>query len=262
MKKFVAVVLSVAVFTAEVFADDSLVNGAYIKQNAEYADEIAEYEALCGINADIYLIGVKDEYPKSAVLECYANGKVPMLLVSDSVGMGKVSALAEAAAAYDMPMYVCIKGSLDFYRYCAGMFRIKTKNAKLVQAVSMTDYSYAFAGVDIVDYIAINATIGADSIKYPYLYNMIKNADVPVMLDLAVSHYSEKDNRYHTYDALKTINYIYNMKKELGSRLFGINYINIRYKGERFDIYSDEKLRTVYTGKVCEFSKSVFGSTA
>ncbi len=254
MKRLCAAVL-VFMLTTDIAAEDRLICGAYIAQNADYADGIDEYEKLCGADNDIYLINVKNEYPRDKVLECYANGKTPMLLVSDGYGMGRVMALAEAAAEYNMPMYVCISGSLEFYRYCAGMFRIKVKNAKLVQAVPMSDPAYEFAGVDIVDYLAVNATLGANSINYPFLYNIIENADVPVMINLAVSHYSENDHSYHTYDAIKTINYIYNMKKNLGSRLFAVNYINIRYKGQHFEVYGDEKLRTMYAGKVCELGK-------
>lgn len=234
-------------------AEHDLVCGAYIGQNSDHADEIREYEHLCGIENSIYLISVKNVYPRRKVLECYANGKIPMLLVSDSYGMGKVSALAEEAAEYNMPMYVCINGSLEFYRYCAGMFRIKAKNAKLVQAVALSDYSYEFAGVDIVDYLAINATVGAGSVNYPYLYNMIENADVPVMIDLAVSHYSDEGHRYYIYDAVKILDYIYNMKGSLGEKLYAVNYINVKYKGQRFEVYNDEKLRTIYAGKVCEW---------
>ncbi len=241
-------------FTVDTGARGSLVCGAYIGQNADYADSIEEYENLCGAENNIYLVNVRDEYPYDEVLACYAKGKMPMLLLSDKFNMGRVAELAEKAGEFNMPMYLCISGGdLVFYRYCVGMFRLRAKNVKFVQAVNMSDYDYAFAGADVVDYLAVNATIGANNKNYPYLYNMIANADVPVILNLAISRYDGRDHSYHTYDAMKTMKYIYEMKESMGDKLFGINYVNVEYKQQKFDVYSDEKLRTVYGGLVCEW---------
>ncbi|MBQ9604585.1 MAG: hypothetical protein IJR45_04130 [Firmicutes bacterium] len=245
--------------TADIYAQGSLVCGAYIEQNAKYADSIEEYEELCGAENNIYLINVRSEYPYVKVLQCYAAGKTPMLLLSDKYNMGKVAQLAEQAGEYNLPMYLCISGGdLVFYRYCVGMFRLAAPNVKFVQAVNMSDYDYAFAGADVVDYLAINATIGAKNKNYPYLYNMIQNADVPVMLNLAVSRYDGRDHSYHTYEAMKTLKYIYDMKEGMGDKLFGINYVNVEYKGQKYDVYSDEKLRVVYGGAVCEWGNKKF----
>lgn len=247
-------VLLVFALACDTNAQGSLVCGAYIEHNADYADTIEEYEELCGADNNIYLINVRGGYPYAKVLECYAAGKTPMLLLSDNYNMGSVAKLAEQAGEFNLPMYLCISGGdLVFYRYCVGMFRLAAPNVKFVQAVNLSDYDYAFAGADVVDYLAINATIGAKNKNYPYLYNMIQNADVPVMLDLAVSRYDGRDHSYHTYEAMKTLKYIFDMKESMGDKLFGINYVNVEYKEQKYDVYGDEKLRLVYGGAVCEW---------
>ena len=232
--------------------DKKLVCGAYIEKNTGEAASIAGYEKLCGASSNIYLISIKNNYPKDKILECYANGKIPMLLINRRYNLSSIAALAQAAGEYDLPMYICIKGDMAYYKYCVDMFRQKTKNTKFVQSVMLSDTCYEFAGRDYADLLAITATVNENS-DYASLYPAISGADVPVMLNLAVCVYTEKDHSYHTFDAIKALNYIYDIKANMPDKLFGINYINIRANGRSYDIYAEQKLRTVYGGLVCKW---------
>ena len=237
---------------------EKLVCGAYIQKNTGDAATIAGYEGLCGVKNSIYLITVKNNYPKEKVLECYANGKIPMLLISRRYAPGSIAALAEAAGEYGLPMYICISGDTVYYKYCVDVFRQKTKRTKFVQPVMLSDTDHEFAGKNYVDYLAITATVNENS-DYAQIYHAVENADVPVMLDLAVCGYTEKDNAYHTFDAIKALEYIYGIKSRLPDKLFGINYINIHANARNYDIYAEQKLRTVYGGLVCKWSDTSFG---
>lgn len=239
-------------------ADDRLICGAYIEKNVGDAASIAEYERLCGAYSGIYLINIKNTYPRDRILECYANGKIPMLLINRRYSPGSLAALASAAGEYALPMYICINGDTVYYKYCVDMFRQKTKRAKFVQSIKLSDTDYEFVGRDYADLLAITATVNEDS-DYAALYPAIQNADVPVMLNLAVCGYTEGDHMYHTYDAIKALNYIYGIKAVLHEKLFGINYINIHANNRNYDIYAEQKLRTVYGGLVCKWNDPEFG---
>lgn len=256
MKRIYIAVLLAFFAAVNVSAAEKMMCGAYIGKNNDYADGIKEYEELCGVKNNIYLVGIENGYPREKVLECYACGKIPMLLVGEDCRLSAVGALAEAAGEYSLPMYVCINGSAELCGYFSDIFRAKAHNVKIVQAVSLSDTDYKFAGIDKVDLLAVNATLDSQSVNYAFLYNMIENADVPVMINLAVSHYSETDHSYHIYEKIRALDYIYNMKENLGDKLFGINYINIKYKDRFFDIYKEEKLRTMYAGLVCRYGKN------
>jgi hypothetical protein len=235
--------------------EKGLVCGAYIAQNKDYAATIEQYESLCDVKNSIYLVNVVNDFPKNEVLECYAQNKIPMLLLSDRYNMGMVAQLAEKAGEYNLPLFLCINcnSDVDFYKYCVDMFRIKAPKTKFVQAVEMNESNYTFAGVDYVDYLAINATIGAQCCDYGILQAEIEQADVPVMINLAVSHYMEETHSYYYYDKMKTLNYIYGLKEIENDKLYGINYVNVDYDGQRFDVYEDEKLRKIYCGVVCRW---------
>ncbi|MBQ9518583.1 MAG: hypothetical protein IJR59_01655 [Firmicutes bacterium] len=237
---------------------EKLVCGAYIEKNAGEAANIQSYEELCGISNNIYLISIKNTYPKDKILECYANGKIPMLLISRRYSLSSIAALAEAAGEYDLPMYVCIGGDTVYYRYCVDMFRQKTKNTKFVQSIMLSDTVYEFAGKDYADLLAITVTVNENG-GYAALYPAVKNADIPVMLNLAVCGYTENGHSYHTFDAIKALDYIYGIKSNLPDKLFGINYINIHANGRNYDIYAEQKLRTVYGGLVCKWKDTAFG---
>ena len=238
--------------------DKKLVCGAYIQKNAGEAAAIAGYEEICGVGSDIYIIGVKSTYPKDKILECYANGKIPLLLISRHYAPSSIAALAQAAGEYDLPMYVCINGSIPYYKYCVDVFRQKTKNTKFIQPVMLSETGYQFVGTDYADILAITVTVNENS-DYAELCPAIESADIPIMLDLAVCGYTEKDHKYHTYSAIKALNYIYGLKNTYPDKLFGINYININTNGRKYDIYTEQKLRTVYSGLICKWKDPDFG---
>ena len=233
-----------------------LVCGAYI---AGTGVDIAQYEEICGVKNSIYLIGVKKDYPKSRVMECYARGKIPMLLINRSMPLSRLPALADAAGEYGMPIYICIGGELRFYRYCAEIFRARCPCAVLVQPVMLSQPAYEFAGTDLADILAVTATFNDANRDPAALYHIIEQADIPVMINLAVCRYDENGHRYTTLDAIKTLNYVYAAKNDIGTRLFGINYINTAKDGRRYDIACDSKVRTVYGGLVCKWADPSYG---
>ena len=239
-------------------AENNMVCGAYIAKNADYADSIAEYEELCGVKNSIYLLNTNKGYPKDKVIECYACGKIPMLIVSGKTRLGQVPLLAEAAGEYGLPMYVCIGGSLDFYKYCVDIFRAKNKNIKFVQPVMLSSDTYEFAGIDYADMLAVTATITENS-DYAEICRAAEYADVPVMLNLAVCGYNSYSHSYQTFAAIRALDYIYDLKKVYPDKLFGINYINIKNNGRNYEVYTEQRLRTVYGGLVCKWGRSDFG---
>ena len=248
--KTVVFTLIFTIFISASAAADDLVCGAYISKSGL---DIADYEALCGVKNSIYLIGVQKTYPKDKILECYANGKIPMLIISRNIRFSSLPEIADAAGEYDLPMYICIAGDTEYFKLCVGIFRARCKNIKFVQPVMLSDTDYEFVGCDYADYIAITATFTEKNRDVGSLYNAVEQADVPVMLDLAVSRYSENGHQYTTFDAIKDLSYVYNIKTAFPDKLFGINYINITSGGRKFDVYGDKKIRTVYGGLVCKY---------
>ncbi len=254
-KNKIKAAVTALIFTFSISASaaaDDMVCGAYISQSGM---SITDYESLCGVKNSIYLIGVHGAYPKDKILECYANGKIPMLLISRNIHFSSLPGIADAAGEYDLPMYICIAGDAEYFRLCAGIFRARCKRAKFVQPVMLSDTDYEFVGRDYADYIAITATFTEKNRDVGALYNAMEQADVPVMLDLAVSRYSEDGHRYTTFDTIKDLEYIYNIKTAYPDKLFAINYINITSNGRKFDVYGDKKIRTVYCGLVCKHGR-------
>ncbi|GFI62056.1 hypothetical protein IMSAG049_01229 [Clostridiales bacterium] len=235
-------------------------------------NSIAEFEEITNVH-DVYADEIYiDEAEKAAafMLECYAAGKTPYIIMKNREGIGDelfkayADVFSEAIGKYQLDVMVEILENSYYYdkdskkyKYIAEKISEVNGRAQFVWSVRQDDIILIgkYMPEEYVDYICVNGYF-QEANTAGRLFSGLKShlsTDNQVIVRFGASSYSSLDCAYTTEEAAKIIDAVYDgVKSDTGiagviymdknERLFeGINYTD-------YSVTSDKKLTERYKG--------------
>jgi len=214
--------------------------GADVSSGGAFHGDIRGFEGFTGVDHAIFSCSMElgNEYPLSFVLSCVAAGKTPCVVINPPKNGGPLydeGLLAETVmgfAAVNIPVFVVFypysggagfapSDYISFFRTAAELFREYVPGAAVVWSVGVSDvYNCAdyYPGDGAADWAGLGVRAGlerisgSDGLAYPdvmggieYFYFRYQKKKPIMLTELAVSHYSSRDNRYRSDDAARLI---------------------------------------------------------
>lgn len=230
---------------------DKCLKGAYIlgDRNTEY--DIKSFEDMTGEH-DIYVyhMEAEEDFPLSFVINCVAKDKIPYIVISQS-GEAKnfdysaLSNMAKDFGRFDVPMLVGFypksvakqydsKEYIEYFRTARDMFNKYAKKVDFVWSIYSENVLFAqeyYPGDDFVDWVGLevyedideNGIIKAES-DIELFVDKFQDKK-PILLNVAVAHYSTLDYKYYVNEAVAEIERLYSMPKKY-SAIKAINYMD------------------------------------
>lgn len=218
--------------------------GAYVARDNR-AGDIRAFEAATGVNHAIfaYTMALEDEYPLRWVLENIAAGKAPFITLlpveaEALAGRETVTKLREFAAnvgQFNVPAFVQLFPLIGdhgfnfaeytaFFRAAHSVFAHYAPNVALVwgfDTQNLADSVRFYPGRDAVDWIHLinpspispSGEFG-DFFSYLNFFYFAYQHERPLMVSVAVSHYSAESNAYFTHEAAAKIQNIFGRLEE------------------------------------------------
>lgn len=219
--------------------EEKCMSGAYIEDDMPY-NEIDAFEEKIQAENDIYIHYIKkgEDFPMSFVVNCYAKGKTPMLVLGADSEYEEVCSIAEICGSLDLPMFIELdyNNEIEMYNNHSVIFRGYAPKVALVYGFDVGKEGYALPRD--MDWIAVNAfenmsegTIDSDCENIQRLCSIYK--DRSVMLNIAVPVFTADKCNYAIKEACNEIENIYSLASEQ-SNIGAINYISLsRQKDDR-----------------------------
>ncbi len=216
------------------------------------------------------------EFPLIDVLECFANERLPYVVLtppsegrfSEELLMKSVKAASELQVECFVSIYPLSVGTsfgvdsyLSFFRRASGLFNTHAPKAAIVWTAendpSLMKY---YPGDGYVDWVGLNMRQdvvknadgqikapdkGLESVEYFYYTYQGRK---PIMLNLAVSHYSSLDNQYYLNEAADVISKVYRDLAQYPG-IKGIVYMDYSKTSsivQNYLITEDETLKAAY----------------
>ncbi len=230
---------------AEAVCDENekCMSGAYIQEDMPY-NEIDSFEKEIQAENDIYIYYIKkgEDFPMSFVVNCYAKGKTPMLVLNEENEYEQVHSIAEICASLDLPVYIELDYNDDTDRYNShsSIFKGYAPKADIIYGFDADREGCAIP--EAAERIAINAfesmsngTIDSEYENIQRLCSMYK--DMPIMLNIAVPVFTDDKCNYAIEEACNEIENIYSLVAEK-SNIIAINYISISRQKDGRRAYS------------------------
>ncbi|MCL2593499.1 MAG: glycoside hydrolase family 26 protein [Defluviitaleaceae bacterium] len=232
--------------------------GAYILSNRYINFNIANFEAAAGREHSIYMYHkqIGDSFPQEFILSCIANLKAPYIVLSpedpsNPFRTDKIAELAKNFGSFFVPTFIELYPSMrtngynpqefiEFYRYVREVFRRHATNVAFVFSIcesEIPDFLEYYPGDDYVDWIALNVTRKIDDDGNPsfleddvfnkinFVYHTFQERK-PMILNLAISHFSTFNHVYHSMTAGREIERIYTTIAQSYPRIRAINYLD------------------------------------
>lgn len=212
-------------------------SGAYIYDENIYSD-IKSFEEKLGINNDIYISTMKagDDLPIGEIIECYAKGKLPMLIIEGSFGSSQIMSIAKMCGNLDISLLIEIKEGKYVYEHFAEMFRKYAPKTVLAYGIESSSVNYDFPGKELVDWIAIDVKeimrgrdIASEYENISKWCNYFK--DETLMLNISVPNFSIDGCNYIYSEAANEISKLYTLAVNYNN-IGAINYISHIEKNE------------------------------
>jgi len=245
---------------------------------------IATHEAAIGVHhaAFMEVMHIGGDFPLLWVLECVAEQKMPIVVIlppeeGDTFGANWEAILTETAVAFGsvpVPMFVVFypvpqnpvwdaATYIAFFRYARAIFAIHAPHVAFVWAVdagkenfkeTFNDY---FPGNLAVDWVGLTLFSGSlEMSEYiAYFYHVFQR-DMPMMLNLGLSHFSTEDHRYRIAETATALEYIYHTIRRDFPRIKLVNYMDVSrldYDGHDYRISMDVVLQAAYRDSVRGF---------
>jgi len=195
--------------------------GAYILEAVSVEGSIPAFERRTGKSHAIYVneMPLGGTYPVSWVLSCIANGKTPYLIVNRPnsyapFDLALLEQTARDAGAFDVPVFIELlpyakaeKYSraeyLAFFAAARAQFSLDAPNAVLVWCAEEAEDSQGYyPGHENVDWVNIKGEPSDEAVAdFIQAYQRHK----PIILTLAISHYSTENNAYDLSGAAQRI---------------------------------------------------------
>lgn len=243
------------------------IKGSKLEKNVDYftgiditedikIDGIEQFEEkVCSHNlyADEVYID-EDKKAENFILECYAKGKIPYLIIKNREAINQVEfkkyadKMAEAIGRYDVALIVEVlensyyyDDSGECYNYLSDKIKEENQKAKTVWSVKFDDLIFAKDYMpQNADYICINGyfkDIDEAERTFRDFFNFM-NTDKRVIIRFGAAVYSSKNCTYTLDEAVKTIDYVYD-KVEDNSIFGGIIYMDKNIKPSKKMLYTD-----------------------
>lgn len=206
--------------------------GAYIHEEALYSD-IDVFEKKTGIENDIYisLVSPSDDFPSSEVIQTYAKGKLPFIILEEGFDISRARDIARVCGNLNIPMLVEIRGEDKFtYESCAGVFRELAPKTALVYGTASDSTDYEFPDEELVDWVALDIK---ENTKNRNIVSEYENAvskcdyfrDKAVMLNISVPNFTIDGCSYIYKEASDEIKRLYSLASDY-SNVGAVNYIS------------------------------------
>lgn len=236
--------------------------GAYVLRDRRINGSMASFDTLMKKEHAIYAYtaALDEEFPSAWVLECVANFKTPLIILTppsnaDSyLGIDKnlydeklMVKWAKAAGELNIPVFV------QFYPYSKGKgyiayeykkfvkkayqaFSDNAPNAAFVWGIALDDISETsrfYPGDDFCDWVGLSimADIGKDGSYTNFIddldsYYLQFQTAKPIMLSLSLSHFTTLDNRYYTNYCAQALSGVYAAASSRYPRVRAIIYMD------------------------------------
>lgn len=202
--------------------NEGCMSGAYIVEDKIVSGDWKRFEEVTKHSHNIYgyVMRAGEEFPLTWALECFVEGKIPMIALyprsgNDPYEYESILKTAEEAGAFQIPLFLYFypnataygdgKAYGDFYGKARRAFREKAPNAVFIWGVSAEDGEKAldyYPGDTYVDWIGLDVFeksgeqgIGVSE-QVERWYNTWQKRKPLMISQLAISHYSSKDSRY------------------------------------------------------------------
>ncbi|MCL2574224.1 MAG: hypothetical protein FWE34_06725 [Defluviitaleaceae bacterium] len=249
--------------------------GAYIDRDIA-SGSIRSFETNIGVNHAIFAhtMMLGDEYPLRWVLENIAAMKMPLIVLMPPIDSAwddieLLTEFAYEAGRFDIPMFVNLYPILEghgftpleyisFFQEAHGTFAEYAPNVALVwgfDAHSLSISTQFFPKTDFVDWVhlMIHDNVDAqgefgDFFAHIYSFHSAFQQETPLMVSLAVSHYTLENNRYFIHEAAARIDYIYNRLQQY-PRIRAViyrNYNDLQGRGNKYIINSAQEISEAY----------------
>ncbi|MCL2415430.1 MAG: hypothetical protein FWD01_01330 [Defluviitaleaceae bacterium] len=216
--------------------------GTYLGANIQYdhiSSSMRNFDDTIGVNHAVfaYDINLDEPYPFRWVLENIAAMKTPIITVypaenspaSRIFDRNAITEFAKNVGHFNVPIFINLfpltdinfapSEYIDFFRYAYEEMRRYAPNAALVWGMNAENLHIAnqfYPGRDYVDWIKLSiysevSTQGefGDFFEYIDIFNSDWQKERPLMLSVAVSHYTLENNGYFSWEAAEKIYDIY-----------------------------------------------------
>lgn len=223
---------------------NTCMSGAYIKEENIFSD-IKAFEEKTGVNNDIYVYYLRqgDNFPKSDIIQCYAKGKIPMLIIEGNFGSSQIESIAEICGNLDISMFVEINSQNKYIYECfAELFRKSAPKAVLVYGINSSDTKFDLPDEKLVDWVSINVdekTSGSNIIsEYENTARLCNYySKKAVILNIKVPNFSIEKCSYIYNEAANEISALYSLALDYNN-IGVINYISCVEKYENIINYN------------------------
>lgn len=233
--------------------ENSCYTGIFIEQPE--GNFINEFENYMGSELDTYMYNLKlgEGYPLSFVLNCYSNLKVPFINIlppensKDIFDNLKIKNMAKDFGNLQVPMFVSVypldksfmqkkDEYVSFLQQAKKYFDIYAPNVAFVWTVNSNmvykskefyigDNYLDWIGININEDINQNSKLDIVFDEYYYFYKMYSDKK-PIVINLAISHFSNTTHNYNIDDKINEIDRYFNNVVNRHKRIKMINYIN------------------------------------
>ena len=252
-----------------------VVLGAYIKSDP-LMPNIAAFRDYIGVNHGIFAhtITLGDAFPLGWILENIAAGTTPHLTIlppnhSDIYDIDLIRSLAKDAALFNIATFINLfplqsnsnfmpSQYIAFFRQAYDIFTTYAPNVVMVWGIDISNIHMArhfFPGEGYVGWINLIAykQISRDGLFEDFFgpldaFYLDFQETAPIILSLAVSHYSQISNRHFIVEASEKIDHIYS-RIHLYPRIRSVIYLNysqMQQGGGNFTINNNNTLRDAY----------------
>lgn len=207
-------------------------SGVYIGEENIYSN-IKEFENFSSISNDIYIstISPGENFPVGEIIDCYAKGKLPMLIVDGSFGSSQMASVARMCGNLDIEMIVEIKSDNKYIYECfAEMFRNYSPKTILAYGIDSGTLKYEFPDSKLVDWVAVDAKERMNDGNLVSEYENISKwcnyfKDKTVMVNISVPNFSIEKCNYIYEEAADEIARLYSLALEYNN-IGALNYIS------------------------------------
>ena len=241
--------------------------GAYILGDKGVEYDIKKFEDMVGEH-DIYIYHLKagEPYPLSFVISCMTKDKMPYIIVEpmdedNPWDYGNIKDMARQFGRFNIPTLVgwypspIVKGYdseryVEYYRDVCDIFRANNKNTAFVWSVdsyNAEDCMEYYPGDEYVDWAGLEVyeninDSGVDIIdeQINYYCQMFQDTK-PILLNVAVSHFSTVGYKYFINEAVKELERIYTLP-EIYPCIKAINYMDY----SEFEVFGDQTEKNNY----------------
>lgn len=259
--------------------------GAYILSNKIVEYDIEKFEEKVSNPHSIYIFNMRlgEKFPTEWILKCISRKKTPLIVINapnDYMPFQEnlLERTAKDFGKFQVPMLIDFypnphsygedyESYVNFYRSARETFKKHSKNSAFTFSInydSVFNFSNYYPGNEYIDWLGINIfyPVYKDDEKneydvwksIDYFYYKYQNVKPLMISQLAISHYSTKDNTYHIDEASKMVKTLYKKIAEDYPRFKAINYmdfnnIDISPKSivaDDFSVTNDEKMLESY----------------